>query len=201
MPNNHYFSESVATELKPREIVTSLADQELKLFTSPGVFSPEHVDQGTEILLKQLEKVKPSGEILDLGCGWGPIAIAIALNSPDAKITAIDVNQKCLALTKLNAEKLDLGNISAMLPEAVPGNLLFDEIWSNPPIRVGKAVLHQILELWLNRLKVGGTARLVVQKHLGSDSLQKWLSQTFPNFEVSRITSEKSFRVIKVVRN
>ena len=201
MPNNHYFSDSSGGEITPREITTHLAGHELKVSTASGVFSPEHLDQGTEILLKQLEKVKPIGEILDLGCGWGPISIAIAISSPEAKITAIDVNQKCLALTKLNAGKLNLDNIHAMLPENVPTDLMFDEIWSNPPIRVGKAVLHEILNLWLNRLKVGGTARLVVQKHLGSDSLQKWITEEFPNFEVARISSEKSFRVIKIVRN
>ena len=201
MSDNHYFAESAGADVKPREIVTKLLGQELHLYTASGVFSPEHVDQGTEILLKQLDNTKPAGEVLDLGCGWGPIAVAIALNSPEAKITAIDVNHRSLALTKMNAEKLNLRNIQTSLPEDVPSELLFDEIWSNPPIRVGKAVLHEILNLWLHKLRVGGTARLVVQKHLGADSLQKWLSQNFPDFEITRVTSEKSFRVIKVVRN
>ncbi len=201
MSINHYFSDSAGDDLQPREITASLVGKAVKVFTSSGVFSPDHIDLGTEVLLKQLDKIKPSGNILDLGCGWGPIALAIALTAPEAKVTAVDVNQKSLSLTRMNAEKLNLKNITTFLPEQVPTELLFDEIWSNPPIRVGKEVLHEILVLWLNRLSVGGTARLVVQKHLGSDSLEKWLRQNFPNFEVTRVTSEKNFRVIKLVRN
>ncbi|NBQ92826.1 MAG: methyltransferase domain-containing protein [Micrococcales bacterium] len=201
MSINHYFSDSAGDDLQPREITASLVGKAVKVFTSSGVFSPDHIDLGTEVLLKQLDKIKPSGNILDLGCGWGPIALAIALTAPEAKVTAVDVNQKSLSLTRMNAEKLNLKNITTFLPEQVPTELLFDEIWSNPPIRVGKEVLHEILFLWFNRLSVGGTARLVVQKHLGSDSLEKWLRQNFPNFEVTRVTSEKNFRVIKLVRN
>ena len=201
MSINHYFSDSAGDDLQPREITASLVGKAVKVFTSSGVFSPDHIDLGTEVLLKELDKIKPSGNILDLGCGWGPIALAIALTAPEAKVTAVDVNQKSLSLTRMNAEKLNLKNITTFLPEQVPTELLFDEIWSNPPIRVGKEVLHEILVLWLNRLSVGGTARLVVQKHLGSDSLEKWLRQNFPNFEVTRVTSEKNFRVIKLVRN
>ncbi|NBT47040.1 MAG: methyltransferase domain-containing protein [Actinobacteria bacterium] len=201
MSINHYFSDSAGDDLQPREITASLVGKAVKVFTSSGVFSPDHIDLGTEVLLKQLDKIKPSGNILDLGCGWGPIALAIALTAPEAKVTAVDVNQKSLSLTRMNAEKLNLKNITTFLPEQVPTELLFDEIWSNPPIRVGKEVLHEILVLWLNRLSVGGTARLVVQKHLGSDSLEKWLRQNFPNFEVTRVTSEKNFRVIKLLRN
>ena len=201
MSINHYFSDSAGDDLQPREITASLVGKAVKVFTSSGVFSPDHIDLGTEVLLQQLDKIKPSGNILDLGCGWGPIALAIALTAPEAKVAAVDVNQKSLSLTRMNAEKLNLKNITTFLPEQVPTELLFDEIWSNPPIRVGKEVLHEILVLWLNRLSVGGTARLVVQKHLGSDSLEKWLRQNFPNFEVTRVTSEKNFRVIKLVRN
>ncbi len=201
MSINHYFSDSAGDDLQPREITASLVGKAVKVFTSSGVFSPDHIDLGTEVLLKELDKIKPSGNILDLGCGWGPIALAIALTAPEAKVTAVDVNQKSLSLTRMNAEKLNLKNITTFLPEQVPTELLFDEIWSNPPIRVGKEVLHEILFLWFNRLSVGGTARLVVQKHLGSDSLEKWLRQNFPNFEVTRVTSEKNFRVIKLVRN
>jgi len=201
MSINHYFSDSAGDDLQPREITASLVGKAVKVFTSSGVFSPDHIDLGTEVLLQQLDKIKPSGNILDLGCGWGPIALAIALTAPEAKVAAVDVNQKSLSLTRMNAEKLNLKNITTFLPEQVPTELLFDEIWSNPPIRVGKEVLHEILVLWLNRLSVGGTARLVVQKHLGSDSLEKWLRQNFPNFEVTRVTSEKNFRVIKLLRN
>lgn len=202
MPNNHYFSESADEELKLRKIKVKLFGNKYELFSSTGIFSPNELDAGTEVLLKQLESLKPQGTILDIGCGWGPIALSLALASPKAKIIAIDVNQKSIALTRLNAKSLQLENIEVFQPEQVKESLMFDEIWSNPPIRVGKKMLHEILCKWLPRLQPGGSARLVVQKNLGSDSLQKWLETEFEDgFEVSRIASIKGFRIIKVTRN
>ena len=198
---NHYFSDSGDSNLQLREIEVKLLGDKYRLVTSSGTFSPEHLDVGTEVLLKQLENVKPAGNILDIGCGWGPIALAIGKISPEAKVTAIDVNRKCLELTKQNAERMGLSNIEVLLPDDVPENQLFDEIWSNPPIRVGKKILHEILTTWLNRLSSQGTARLVVQKNLGSDSLQKWLIANFPDFETTRIDSIKGFRILKVTRS
>jgi 16S rRNA G1207 methylase RsmC len=199
--DNHYFASSPEGPLVPREITVTLNGNKYSVLTAGGIFSPEHIDQGTQVLLTHLEKANPSGKFLDIGCGWGPIALALALHSPKAVIYAIDVNQRSLELTKLNAERLGISNIIVCKPEEVPHDIQFDEIWSNPPIRVGKVVLHEILTLWINRLTTGGTARLVVQKNLGSDSLHKWLTQEFsPEFESTRIDSSKTFRVLKVIR-
>jgi 16S rRNA G1207 methylase RsmC len=199
--DNHYFASSPEGPLVPREITVTLNGNKYTVLTAGGIFSPEHIDQGTQVLLTHLEKANPSGNFLDIGCGWGPIALALALHSPKAVIYAIDVNQRSLELTKLNAERLGISNIIVCKPEEVPHDIQFDEIWSNPPIRVGKVVLHEILTLWINRLTTGGTARLVVQKNLGSDSLHKWLTQEFsPEFESTRIDSSKTFRVLKVTR-
>ena len=201
MSDNHYFASSPEGPLVPREITVTLNGNKYSVLTAGGIFSPEHIDQGTQVLLTHLEKANPSGNFLDIGCGWGPIALALALHSPKAVIYAIDVNQRSLELTKLNAERLGISNIIVCKPEEVPHDIQFDEIWSNPPIRVGKVVLHEILTLWINRLTTGGTARLVVQKNLGSDSLHKWLTQEFsPEFESTRIDSSKTFRVLKVIR-
>lgn len=201
MSDNHYFASSPEGPLVPREITVTLNGNKYSVLTAGGVFSPEHIDQGTQVLLAHLEKANPSGNFLDIGCGWGPIALALALHSPKATIYAIDVNERSLELTKLNAERLGLSNIVVCKPEEVPSEIEFDEIWSNPPIRVGKVVLHEILTLWINRLTSGGTARLVVQKNLGSDSLHKWLIQEFDNeFESTRIDTSKTFRVLKVTR-
>jgi len=199
--DNHYFASSPEGPLVPREITVTLNGNKYSVLTAGGVFSPEHIDQGTQVLLTHLEKANPSGNFLDIGCGWGPIALALALHSPKAKIYAIDVNERSLELTKLNVERLGLTNIVVCKPQEVPSDIEFDEIWSNPPIRVGKVVLHEILTLWINRLTAGGTARLVIQKNLGSDSLHKWLIQEFnPNFESTRIDTSKTFRVLKVTR-
>ena len=201
MSDNHYFASSPEGPLVPREITVTLNGNKYSVLTAGGVFSPEHIDQGTQVLLTHLEKANPSGNFLDIGCGWGPIALALALHSPKAKIYAIDVNERSLELTKLNVERLGLTNIVVCKPEEVPSDIEFDEIWSNPPIRVGKVVLHEILTLWIKRLTAGGTARLVIQKNLGSDSLHKWLIQEFnPNFESTRIDTSKTFRVLKVTR-
>jgi 16S rRNA (guanine1207-N2)-methyltransferase len=199
--DNHYFASSPEGPLVTREITVNLNGNKTKVLTAGGIFSPEHIDQGTQVLLTHIESANPSGNFLDIGCGWGPIALALALQSPKATIYAIDVNERSLELTRMNAEKLRLTNIIVCKPEEVPKDIQFDEIWSNPPIRVGKAVLHEILELWLNKLVSGGTARLVVQKNLGSDSLHKWLMEKFsPEFESTRVDTSKTFRVLKVSR-
>ena len=202
MPANHYFSETPEGELIPREISVTLAGNKVTVITAGGVFSPEHIDQGTQVLLTHIASAKPSGIFLDIGCGWGPIALALATQSPKATVYAVDVNDRCLELTRLNAKRLGLENIIVCKPEEVPADVLFDEIWSNPPIRVGKEALHEILTHWLNRLNKSSVARLVVQKNLGSDSLQKWLAAELQSdFETTRADSAKSFRVLKVVRN
>ena len=202
MNDTHYFSETPEGPLVTREITVNLNGNKTQVLTAGGVFSPEHIDQGTQVLLGHLESANPTGNFLDIGCGWGPITLALALHSPKATIYAVDVNQRSLELTKMNVERLGIKNVIVCTPEQVPADVLFDEIWSNPPIRVGKKVLHEILNLWLRRLAIGGTARLVVQKNLGSDSLHKWLIQEFsPEFESTRIDSSKTFRVLKVSKN
>jgi 16S rRNA G1207 methylase RsmC len=199
--SSHYFDESPAGDFKPKEISVTLAGQSFKLLTAGSVFSPDHLDQGTAVLLDNMQLAKPSGTFLDIGCGWGPIALALALNSPKATIYAVDVNERSLELTRLNAERLGLENVIVCKPDEVPAEISFDQIWSNPPIRVGKSVLHEILQLWINRLADAGSAYFVVQKNLGSDSLQKWLTAEFKELETSRIDSAKSFRVLKVAKN
>jgi 16S rRNA G1207 methylase RsmC len=121
---------------------------------------------------------------------------------PNAKVWAVDVNTRSIELTQANAKNLGISNITALLPEQVPADLRFSGIWSNPPIRVGKKELHNLLLMWLPRLETGGEAYLVVQKNLGSDSLQKWLTEELANgYEVSRYTSIKTYRVLKIKKS
>ncbi len=199
MSQEHYFSSDPDTEFKPREIQVELAGRSFAVTTAGGVFSPDHVDSGTAVLLAQLGEVPPGGNLLDIGCGWGPIALSLALASPKSTVWAVDVNQRSLDLTAMNAKRLGLTNIKTAKPEDVPGDLSFTGIWSNPPIRVGKAVLHEILQTWLPRLTIGGESLLVVQKNLGADSLQRWLENELGEaFGISRIDSSKGFRVLSV---
>lgn len=195
----HYFSEEPAGDFVPKTLTVELAGRSVQVLTAPGIFSPGGIDKGTRILLD--EAPAPEGtRLLDIGCGWGPITLTLAMLAPEAQVYGVEVNSRSAQLTQMNAERLGLSNITVSSPEALDESLTFDTIWSNPPIRVGKEVLHEIMQTWLPRLAPGGNAYLVVQKNLGSDSLQKWLVQTFPELETSRYATSKGFRIIRVHR-
>lgn len=168
------------------------------MVTATGVFSGDRLDVGTEVLLDAVPAPPATGELLDLGCGWGPIAATLATRSPDAQVWAVDVNARALSLVERNAELLSLSNITAATPDRVPEDVRFATIWSNPPIRIGKPALHALLETWIPRLEPGGTAWLVVQKHLGADSLLRWLTERFADFDVERADSKRTYRIIAV---
>ena len=174
--------------------------REVTVTTSGAIFSPDHVDTGTKILLEQLGHAPAGGDILDIGCGWGPIALALALHSPKATIWAIDVNERARDLTAINAAKLGLNNIKVAHPNDVPGDIELPGLWSNPPITVGPEVLHEILQTWLPRLERGSDAYLVVQKNLGADSLQRWIDGAFKDIEIERVDTAKAFRVLRATR-
>lgn len=173
-----------------------LPDLHLRLETDRGVFSPDRVDAGTRVLLETVPPPPASGELLDLGCGYGPIALTMARRSPRASVIGVDVNERALELARDNASAAALNNVRFVLAEDVAAEARFAAIWSNPPIRIGKAALHDLLLAWLPRLAPGGTAHLVVQKHLGSDSLQRWL--TAQGFPAERIASRSAYRVLAV---
>ncbi|MEO0026989.1 MAG: hypothetical protein RL716_320 [Actinomycetota bacterium] len=199
MSSEHYFSETPGSTFKPKNIQVEINGSLVSVTTSGGIFSPDHIDQGTGILLNHLYEAPPSGNILDIGCGWGPVALALASHSPKATIWAIDVNERSLELTAANAAKLGLTNIKTCKPEDVPVDLVFSGIWSNPPIRVGKEVLHEILLKWLPKLADGAEGYLVVQKNLGADSLHRWLEDSLPqDFSTIRVETAKSFRILRV---
>ena len=199
MSSEHYFSETPGSEFKPKEIKVELDGRAVVVKTSGGIFSPDRLDPGTTVLLDHLDQAPPGGNILDIGCGWGPITLALAARSPRATIWAIDVNQRSLDLTAANAARLGLTNIKTARPEEVPADLTFSGIWSNPPIRVGKDVLHDILRTWLPRLNDSAEAYLVVQKNLGADSLHRWLEAEMPEgFSTIRVDTAKGFRVLRV---
>ena len=197
----HYFSAKPAGEFRTSEIAVRLAHGDYTVETAGGIFSPDHIDAGTEQLLYSVPTPPESGNFLDLGSGWGPMALTLAIEAPGASIYAVDVNERALELTRRNASRLGITNITAGLPDSLDASIEFDLIWSNPPIRVGKAELHDIMNTWLPRLKTDGEAYLVVAKHLGADSFEKWLGTQFEGtHEVTREDTRKGFRIIKVVR-
>lgn len=195
--SDHYFSANPSADQKLRTVDFEVNGQQFQLFASSGTFSATRLDPGTKVLLGHLSEAK--GNVLDIGCGWGPISIAIAKLFPQTKVYALDINQRSLELTGKNAESLNLNNVLPVTAEEIPSGVDFDEIWSNPPIRVGKEVLHGLMNTWLPRLKPGGRAMFVVSKQLGADSLLKWLANQFPNMQIERVGTDKGYRVIQVL--
>lgn len=201
MASEHYFSTTPGSELQRRTIHVKLAGRDVDVTTAGGVFSPDRIDTGTQVLLSSVPAPPPGGNLLDLGCGWGPIALTLALESPHATVWAVDVNERALDLVRANAKKLSITNINATTPDLVPEGISFTTIWSNPPIRVGKNELHGMLERWLPRLQPGTDAWLVVQRNLGSDSLHRWMQSQFPDdFSFVRASTNKGYRVLRARR-
>jgi len=193
---SHYFETPDGSDDARREISATIWGRTLTFTTSGGVFSGGRLDPGTAVLLRSVDP--PLGgarRLLDLGCGYGPIAVALAAVCPDADVTAVDVNDRALELTRVNAARAGVA-VRAVHPEDVPPDTRFDEIWSNPPIRIGKDALHELLASWLARLETDGRAYLVVGRNLGADSLQAWL--TDQGYVCDRLASAKGYRVLQV---
>ena len=196
---SQYFEPDPAAASRPRAVDLVLPDLSLRLTTDRGVFSAGAVDPGTKLLL--LESGAPgtdSTHLLDLGCGYGPIALTLARRAPHSTVWAVDVNRRALALCAANAKSNGIENVRAVEPDGVPHDVRFDGIWSNPPIRIGKPALHELLLTWLERLRSDGRAWLVVQKHLGSDSLTRWLGEQ--GWPTERRASRAAYRVLEVAR-
>ena len=174
----------------------TLPDLTIDLATDRGVFSRDGIDPGTKLLLLDAPPPAPTGDLLDLGCGYGPIAVTMARRSPGATVWAVDVNRRALDLVAANATSAGVDNVRVAEPDEVPDDVRFATIWSNPPIRIGKAALHELLLRWLARLAPDGRAVLVVQKHLGADSLLRWLEDA--GHPTTRLESRLGYRLLEV---
>jgi 16S rRNA (guanine1207-N2)-methyltransferase len=193
--SDHYFSADPSVPFERETFSCEVWGHELTLVSGSGVFSRGHLDRATAVLFRETEP-PAQGQFLDLGCGYGVIGLAIARAVPLATVTAIDVNERALALANENAEALDVaGRFIACLPAAVPSDATYDEIWSNPPIRIGKQALHDLLLTWLPRLRPDGRMVMIVGKNLGADSLQRWLGEQ--GYPTERLASAKGFRVLE----
>lgn len=201
MADDHYFSVDPTSPLRTTTHSLNLAGHDVTVSTASGTFSPKGLDAGTAVLLKYAPPPPPKGTFLDIGTGWGPLALALALSSPDSTVWGVEVNDRARSVASDNAIELGLANIAIVDPIDVPDALLFDLIWSNPPIRVGKQALHQILHTWLPRLTPTGEAFLVVAKKLGADSLVEWInSDALPGLCATRTETARGYRVIRVAR-
>jgi 16S rRNA (guanine1207-N2)-methyltransferase len=194
--SDHYFSPQPGAPHRPGRVRVVLSDVYLELATDAGVFSPGRLDPGTRLLLDESPAPPPSGDLLDLGCGYGPIACVLAARSPGAAVWAVDVNERALELCARNAAAAGLPNVRCVTPDnpSVPARLA--GIWSNPPVRIGKAALHELLGCWLRRLEPGRDAYLVASRNLGADSLHRWLAgQGWP---VTRLAARSGYRLLQV---
>ena len=201
--SEHYFTASPVVEPEERTHRFSIRGVEHTVVTASGVFSADRLDKGTQVLLDHVPDPAQTGTFLDLGCGWGPITLALADAAPGATVLAVDVNERSLALPTRNAETAGLDNVrtspaEALLTELRESSRTVDLIWSNPPVRIGKEALHALLLDWLALLSDDGEAWLVVLKNLGADSLATWLRDQ--GWDVSRMASSKGFRVLRVRR-
>jgi 16S rRNA (guanine1207-N2)-methyltransferase len=192
--SQHYFTGQPDAPHRPGTVHVVLPDVHLELSTDSGMFSPGKLDTGTRILLETAPPPPPGGQLLDLGCGYGPLALVMAARSPGATVWAVDVNERALALCAANAERAGLANVRCAAPDdaALPDQ--FGLIWSNPPIRIGKTALHELLARWLARLSPGAAACLVVQRNLGADSLARWLAEQ--GWPAQRLAARTGYRVL-----
>lgn len=195
-PNQHYFSEEPEVESARKRIAVTLPDGSFEMETDTGVFSHGRVDAGTKFLLLEAPELPERGDLLDLGCGAGVIALTMARRRPECRVWAVDVNARARRLTSDNAATLGLRNVTVAAPEEVPDDVSFAAMWSNPPIKVGKSELHDMMRRWLPRLSTDGVGVLVVNKNLGSDSLQKWLTEQ--GHPTKRLASRQGFRLLRV---
>jgi 16S rRNA (guanine1207-N2)-methyltransferase len=192
---SHYWSANPDVESSTTTVDVALPDVAFTMVTDRGVFSHGHLDTGTSLLLREAPEPAAAGHLLDLGCGSGAVALTLARRSTGATVWAIDSNERAVSLTGHNAARNAITNINAVAPGEVPDDIRFSTIWSNPPIRIGKPAVHELLLRWLGRLAADGEAILVVQKHLGADSLQRWL--TDQGHPTERIAGRAGFRLLR----
>jgi 16S rRNA (guanine1207-N2)-methyltransferase len=199
MTQGHYFDEDPKVSSRPRQIQLALPDVTLDLTTDNGVFAADAVDTGTKLLL--LEAAHPpkgAQRLLDLGSGYGPIALTVATRAPKATVWAVDVNARARKLCFENAAAAGLDNVKVATPEQIGPGLHFDAIYSNPPIRIGKGRMRDLIRQWLPRLELDGHAELVIHKKLGSDSFAEWLERE--GWNVERVRSRQGYRILSVRR-
>ena len=194
--SGHYFDPQPAAAHRPGQVRVVLPDVYLELATDAGMFSPTRLDPGTRLLLEQAPAPPAAGDLLDLGCGYGPVACTLAARAPGATVWAVDVNQRALALCAANAAAAGLSNVRCVAPDAagVPPRLA--GIWSNPPVRIGKEPLHALLLHWLARLDPQAAATLVMGRNLGADSLHGWLQGQ--GWQVTRLSARSGYRLLRV---
>ena len=180
--NEHYFSNQPVSAHRERLIETKIMNRDMRFHTDAGVFSRDDVDPDSRLLIETAEAM--TGRALDLGCGWGPVGLSLALENPEAEFLMTDVNERAVELSERNRRLNGVLNARIIASdgfEAIEGE--FDHILSNPPIRAGKQVIYGMFEESFRRLRAGGTLTIVIRKQQGAPSAKKKLEELFGNAE------------------
>lgn len=197
--NNHYYTNQPSTPHDLSEWTFELKGKTFKFTTDAGVFSKKTVDFGSRVLIDAFSETNlPAGGILDVGCGYGPIGLSLA-SASDRDVTMVDINQRAVELATKNAELNNVKNVKIFesnIYEQVTGT--YAAVLSNPPIRAGKQVVHEILEGAYPRLVTGGTLTVVIQKKQGAPSAAKKMAEVFGNVET--LTKEKGYFILQSVK-
>ena len=190
----HYYSENPGVDHDEREVIFEVLELRLRCTTDAGVFSRDGLDMGTRVLLEALPQLH--GRILDLGCGWGPVGVALGKKYSDAQLVLTDVNSRAAELAARNLAANGVTNAAVVQGDgfaAVEGD--FDAIVLNPPIRTGKAVIYAMFAEAAAHLKPDGALYIVIRKQQGAESAQKYLASIYG--DVERIAREKGYWVLR----
>ena len=192
---SHYFQNDPLLASKKRDITLSINGLTLHFKSDNGVFSKSKVDEGSLALLKAIIPLHLTGKILDLGCGYGPIGLTIAVTSPSARVDLADINERALALCEENAQLLGLGQRVTCLQSDIYTNVEgpYDSIVVNPPIRAGKRVTYKMYEGALQRLIDGGSLYVVIRKDQGAPTASRFIEGLFGN--ISLISRDKGYYI------
>ncbi|MFZ8102481.1 class I SAM-dependent methyltransferase [Staphylococcus arlettae] len=200
---SHYYDANPEVESDETVFTYSYDNHNLKLTTDTGVFSKGKIDFGSDLLVTTFLKANPPGptkNIIDVGCGYGPIGLMVAKVAPHHQVTMVDVNQRALALAKRNKQKNHIENVEIVESDGLTQveDATFDFVLTNPPIRAGKTVVHQILTDASSKLKHEGALYVVIQKKQGMPSAKKKMQEVFENVEV--VEKSKGYYILRSVK-
>ncbi|MCR8636315.1 class I SAM-dependent methyltransferase [Paenibacillus radicis (ex Xue et al. 2023)] len=195
----HYYSQKPTTAHKAHTIEESLRGRKYTFVTDAGVFSKRGVDYGSKVLIEALD-IPDKAEVLDVGCGYGPIGFAAAGLAVRGKVTMVDINERAVELAKQNAQRNQITNVEILQSDMLGAviNRNFDVVITNPPIRAGKETVHRIFEQAYEVLNAGGSLWIVIQKKQGAPSAFAKLESLFA--KVTEVTKDKGYRVIRAIK-
>ncbi|MBM7663372.1 16S rRNA (guanine1207-N2)-methyltransferase [Bacillus mesophilus] len=198
--SEHYYSRNPSVESNQQNFNYTLRGHSLRFTTDQGVFSKGDIDFGSRLLIDSIHLADVEGRILDVGCGYGPIGLTMAKEYPDRIVDMVDVNERALSLAEKNAQSNDITNVEIYYSNALQNveQSSYAMIITNPPIRAGKKVVHEIFEEGFSRLVKGGELWIVIQKKQGAPSAIEKLKTLTEDVEI--VMKSKGYFIIKARR-